>query len=162
MIWNTLAWIVTLLVGWILGWLTWRNAAGGTVRVIDNPGGDDDVYVHIGRGEGISTWFVIDSHVSVEVDSKGRVVALSLRSIDRWFQRCRSAGYRALPEIDSTTRMYRFVPQAWVNDHAVDADRNGEDTFEAPVALSDYDKVKVYAPDWAKEWSGPWELRQLE
>jgi hypothetical protein len=167
MVWNILAWIVTFGVGWILGWMTWRRASGGTVRVIDTPDGDDDVYVQLGSRRTFSTWLDIDGHTSVEVDPHGHVVALRIASINRWFQRCHGEGYRVFepdvkPPASTPLTTYRFIAQTWVNDQVLEVDPLGEDSFEAPKDISDEDRLREYAPKWAREWPGPWTIRPLE
>lgn len=59
----------------------------------------------------------------------------------------------------------RFVPQVWVNDYAMEVDPLGETEFEVPVTdtkglktdsyESDELRFHANAPDWIKEWSGP-------
>lgn len=66
----------------------------------------------------------------------------------------------------------RFHPQAWVNDYAVPVDPEGEVEFDVTdailamnrdkaLALEDdtYDtddlQYSAHAPEWIKEWSGP-------
>lgn len=73
----------------------------------------------------------------------------------------------------------RFHPQAWVNDYAIDADPEGETTWditdaivamgrEASLALrdddyaSDYLRESTEAPAWIKEWSGPFYIEAEE
>ncbi|MEE9481799.1 hypothetical protein [Methylobacterium ajmalii] len=72
--------------------------------------------------------------------------------------------------------MAYFVPQAWINDYAVDADPEGETDFDVAPELKamgredamnldslhdvrDELRNAAAAPDWVKEWSGPYEVR---
>lgn len=58
-----------------------------------------------------------------------------------------------------------FVPQAWINDYAVNVDPEGPTTWEVPVEMvrdvepdqyeSDDLRFHENAPEWVKEWSGP-------
>ncbi|BCM87789.1 hypothetical protein [Methylobacterium indicum] len=68
-----------------------------------------------------------------------------------------------------------FVPQAWVNDYAVEVDPEGETEFDvAPELramgrknamnldrehqLRDDLRYAAAAPQWVKDWSGPFEV----
>lgn len=65
-----------------------------------------------------------------------------------------------------------FIPQAWVNDYAVEVDIEGENEFDVtaeineiiakgkPIPLSDTDesddlRFAKSAPQWVKDWGGP-------
>lgn len=58
-----------------------------------------------------------------------------------------------------------FVPQAWVNNYAVEVDPQGPVSWEVPAAKvqgiepdsyeSDALRECDSAPEWVKEWSGP-------
>ena len=66
----------------------------------------------------------------------------------------------------------RFVPQAWINDYAINVDLEGPDTWEVPAEMvvgiepdsyeSDELREMDNAPEWVREWSGPfyvtWEV----
>lgn len=58
-----------------------------------------------------------------------------------------------------------FVPQVWINDYAVEADVLGPDdwTIEASELDpsrhdQDYLKDSLNAPQWVKDWTGPYEI----
>lgn len=72
-----------------------------------------------------------------------------------------------------------FVPQAWMDDNAVDVDPEGETTFditpevesmgkERALAIkdntdaSDVFQYAAHAPKWIKHWSGPFYIRMAE
>lgn len=69
----------------------------------------------------------------------------------------------------------RFVPQAWINDYAVDIDALGETDWdltdaEAAQALSearrpcpdlDYLREHFQAPAWVREYPGPFRVELL-
>jgi hypothetical protein len=57
-----------------------------------------------------------------------------------------------------------FHPQAWINDYAIDVDAEGETTWmvdDSALALtadsyeSDELRFADNAPQWVKDWSGP-------
>lgn len=57
-----------------------------------------------------------------------------------------------------------FHPQAWINDYAVDVDAEGETEFDVgdvPAGMrdNDYPSDELHAhenaPEWVKEWAGP-------
>lgn len=63
--------------------------------------------------------------------------------------------------------LVRFRPQAWVNDHAIEVDPEGDDTWlvdESEVAGAkhpgDLDDLKGHpnAPEWVRAWPGPFDL----
>lgn len=70
----------------------------------------------------------------------------------------------------------RFVPQVWVNDYAYNVDPEGEDTWEVPIQdivdiePDDYESDDLRhadnAPQWVKDWSGPfyvtWNENEVE
>lgn len=63
----------------------------------------------------------------------------------------------------------RFVPQAWVNDYAMEVDPLGETVFEVSAEdakgleddtyESDDLRFHANAPEWIKEWSGPFYIQ---
>jgi len=66
----------------------------------------------------------------------------------------------------------RFHPQAWVNDYAMSVDPEGETEFEVPNELvsddmedDDYPSDELHlhdnAPQWVKNWSGPFWIEIL-
>jgi hypothetical protein len=69
---------------------------------------------------------------------------------------------------DEETVTLTFVPQAWQNDYAVDVDPEGPTTFAVPrkdVAglapdshASDDLRFHPNAPEWIKNWSGPFRI----
>lgn len=78
----------------------------------------------------------------------------------------------AEPTVNDTVTV-RFVPQAWIRDTAIRVDPVGATTFEVPAAdakdtdgnwLPDHDypsdrlREHANAPDWIREWSGPFEV----
>lgn len=69
----------------------------------------------------------------------------------------------------SGTVKLRFVPQAWVNDYAIEVDPEGPTEWEVPAGLVDFDfdrdhwrrdalKNHHNAPDWVRGWQGPFEV----
>ena len=66
---------------------------------------------------------------------------------------------------DPKTITVSFIPQAWVNDYAVNVDIDLPNTWEVPVEMvrgiepDDYasDELRDLdnAPEWVREWSGP-------
>jgi len=65
----------------------------------------------------------------------------------------------------------RFRPQAWQRDYAVEVDPEGEtewlisiETANDLPGSNDLDWVRsdVFAPDWIKEWQGPFEIEVLD
>lgn len=76
----------------------------------------------------------------------------------------------------------RFVPQAWINDYAVDVDPEGDTEWDATAefgqmpadyradlleelrsedeVIDNYDWLKSdpNAPEWVREWSGPFSI----
>jgi hypothetical protein len=75
----------------------------------------------------------------------------------------------------SDTVRVRFTPQAWIKDYAYDIDPEGETVFEIPIAdamingrlrkNNDYetDALKSHpnAPEWIREFRGPFEVEIL-
>lgn len=67
-----------------------------------------------------------------------------------------------------------FHPQAWINDHAVPVDPEGETEFDATervlelltmtLADDDYrsDEIRAAGPDWVKNWHGPFYIEVCE
>jgi len=64
----------------------------------------------------------------------------------------------------------RFHPQAWVNDYAITVDPEGEvewEVGEEAASLTDdsyeSDDLRFHpnAPDWVKDWSGPFYIEIL-
>ena len=58
----------------------------------------------------------------------------------------------------------RFHPQAWIGDYACEVDPQGETVFEVgevPPSVKDDDyesddlRFHPNAPEWVKDWSGP-------
>jgi len=73
----------------------------------------------------------------------------------------------------SATVTVRFIPQAWVKNHALDADPAGPTTFAVPVLdaqdpegnwlpghddASDVLREHDNAPAWIRNWSGPFDV----
>lgn len=70
----------------------------------------------------------------------------------------------------------RFVPQAWINDYAVDVDPMGETDWELPEAdalealpeaqstCADLDYLRDHdgAPDWVRNWNGPFRVELID
>ncbi len=69
-----------------------------------------------------------------------------------------------------------FVPQVWVNDYAIEADPLGETKFGVTAAILEMGKYTAIglvddtyktdelrystnAPEWVREWSGPFYIR---
>ena len=74
---------------------------------------------------------------------------------------------------DTDTVTVRFIPQAWVNDYAIEVDPAGPTTFtvaagDAQNANRDWLEDHSYASDplqthenaprWIRQWSGPFEI----
>ena len=74
---------------------------------------------------------------------------------------------------DTDTVTVRFIPQAWVNDCAIQVDPAGPTTFTVPAGdahnvdgdwLADHsdasDRLQTHenAPRWIRKWSGPFEI----
>lgn len=74
------------------------------------------------------------------------------------------------------TAIATFVPQAWINNQAVDADPEGDTSFDITPEIesigkenalaitdnshsSDVFQYAAHAPDWIKHWSGPFYIR---
>lgn len=64
-----------------------------------------------------------------------------------------------------------FTPQAWINDYAVEVDPQGPTVWEvgdvpADVGSDDYksDDLRFHpnAPQWVKDWSGPFYITIIE
>lgn len=64
----------------------------------------------------------------------------------------------------------RFHPQAWINDYAVAVDPEGETVFEVgdlPADMKDdsYESDELHthenAPQWVKDWHGPFYIEIL-
>lgn len=70
------------------------------------------------------------------------------------------------------TVIAKFHPQVWINDHAVDADPEGETSFDVTEAIEAMGREKALllddneyesdelrelpgAPAWVRDWSGP-------
>lgn len=69
--------------------------------------------------------------------------------------------------------MATFLPQAWVNDHAIEVDPEGETTFDVTEVVAhdifsypdnsyDSDDLRNLGPDWIKNWHGPFEITVQE
>ena len=70
----------------------------------------------------------------------------------------------------------RFTPQAWINDYAVDVDPEGPTDWEltdaeaqralpeAQSAGADLDYLQNHpgAPDWARNWHGPFRIDLID
>lgn len=64
-------------------------------------------------------------------------------------------------------RQVRFIPEAWVHDCAVELDPPGPTTFDVPAdeirgdGPADWDYLKDHpnAPDWVRNWAGPYTCR---
>ena len=69
----------------------------------------------------------------------------------------------------------RFIPQAWINDSAVEVDSEGDDQWDVTVEVeamgrekallirdyrdsSDQLQFTLHAPHWVREWSGPFAI----
>ena len=67
--------------------------------------------------------------------------------------------------MNKKTVTVEFVPQAWINDYAYPVDPEGETTWEVPAEKlvgitpdsyeSDELRFMDNAPEWVREWSGP-------
>ena len=64
----------------------------------------------------------------------------------------------------------QFHPQAWINDYAVAVDPEGPtewevgavpEKMESDTYDSDHLRFHENAPDWAKDWSGPFYVELL-
>lgn len=66
----------------------------------------------------------------------------------------------------------RFLPQVWINDYAVPCDPEGTTEFEVAESSISFDfendhyerdelRFDDNAPDWVKEWSGPFEIERV-
>lgn len=63
-------------------------------------------------------------------------------------------------------RTLTFRPQAWVRDNAIDVDPQGPTTWidEVPDGIeshsyeSDELRLSEHAPQWVRDWSGPFEV----
>lgn len=60
-----------------------------------------------------------------------------------------------------------FTPQAWLNDHAISVDREGDTSFIIPAMPEgmdpdgyEFDRLQQHlnCPTWIREWSGPFEM----
>jgi hypothetical protein len=67
--------------------------------------------------------------------------------------------------ISDVTITAEFVPQAWVKDYAIDVDDEGEtewtvdaDEIQAQAQDNDYLRSSRNAPDWVRNWEGPFEI----
>ena len=73
----------------------------------------------------------------------------------------------------SDTVTVRFLPQAWVNDYAITVDPVGPATFTVPAGdardadgdwledhsdASDRLRTHEHAPEWIRDWSGPFDV----
>ena len=78
-----------------------------------------------------------------------------------------------LETAEHAQKIYRaeFVPQAWVNDYAVECDAQGPRDWELgpmtkkqveELSLDSYERDALRfhdnAPQWVKEWAGPFEI----
>lgn len=64
----------------------------------------------------------------------------------------------------------RFHPQAWINDRAIEVDPQGETEWEVEVVVDDVeddtyesDELRLHenAPEWVKDWTGPFFIEVL-
>lgn len=82
-----------------------------------------------------------------------------------------------MPLAGARRRMAEFVPEAWVRDNAATVDAEGETWFDVTFELllmgeaaaaaltsanSDFLKDAVRAPEWIRNWSGPYTIRVAE
>jgi hypothetical protein len=73
----------------------------------------------------------------------------------------------------SATVTVRFLPRAWIENHAVEADPEGSTTFAVPAtdakdaednwlpnhdAASDGLRQHDNAPEWIRNWNGPFDI----
>lgn len=128
------------------------EATGGHVFVVedDGPGGDRH---------------------TIEVLIPFAYIAKNASDFDDW--KCQVA--RLLMPADGPRVIARFVPQAWVNDYAIDVDPQGETMWDvthqiasisrdAALAIedggdsSDDYRLSTAAPSWVRDWTGPFRV----
>ena len=66
------------------------------------------------------------------------------------------------------TTTVTFLPQAWINDYAIEVDPQGPTTWEVPSQRlagihpctyeADELRQEDGAPEWVREWGGPFEI----
>lgn len=106
-------------------------------------------------------------HEFVSLDDCEVVTSLD----EGYYFKCANCGARFKVKAEPLgTAKVRFHPQAWQDDYAVPVDPEGETEYEVPIKDATDEEGKIYpdddprsdglkdhenAPDWVKEWQGP-------